>query len=44
MSGELLNPRGVFHFEETAIAPRLRSLDRKHWAFTMLDGRLPVLG
>lgn len=29
MSNELLNPRGVFHFEENPIAPRLNNLEQK---------------
>ena len=29
MSKELLNPRGIFHFKENPIAPRLPDLDRK---------------
>jgi len=29
MSNELLNPRGVFRFDENPIAQRLESLDRK---------------
>jgi hypothetical protein len=29
MSNELLNPRGIFHFDENPIAPRLDNLDQK---------------
>ena len=29
MSNELLNPRGIFHFDENPIAPRLDSLEGK---------------
>ena len=29
MSQQLLNPRGVFHYEEIPISPRLPSLDQK---------------
>ena len=29
MSNELLNPRGIFHFDENPIAPRLDNLEGK---------------
>jgi hypothetical protein len=29
MSNELLNPRGIFHFDENPISPRLDSLEGK---------------
>ena len=33
MGRELLNPRGLYHFEENAIAPRLPDLNRKVLGF-----------